>query len=204
MDTRFNQFKISSSIVGLQLYSAVHKFEGKEFVPIRSFDYNGAFQDISAKLKKRGGKPGFDQLNDVERNDVYLKESIKIIFNHPIKYSIYWLNNLLNFCLGISDFSFFSWRSMGICAANSFLILWALVGFIRYGWPWIGASKPIIALILYSTFSHASILGASRYALPIVPYMGIFASYGLVSAVREFKMRSRPDPSMDQERLERG
>ena len=202
---RFGRFTIASSMVGFQLYCVVHTFEGKDFVSIRAFDYDGAFQDIKDKLKKRGVEPGFDQLNDAERNDVYLKESIRIICRHPVKYLMCWLNSLLSFCVGISDFSFFSWRSMCICAANSLLILWALIGFIRYRGPWIGVSRPIIALILYSTFSHVSILVvSSRYALPLIPSMALFASYGLVNSVRAIKTGCRSDSSGDREMRERG
>lgn len=194
---RFGRFRIASPMVGLQLYCAGHKFERDEFVSIRSFDCEGILQDIRTEPNKQGRRPDFDRLNDAEKNDVYMREGVKLIFRHPVRYSIYWLNNLLNFCLGISDFSFFSWRSVGICAVNTFLILWAMIGFIRYGGPWIDASRPIIALVLYSTAAHAAVMGTGRYALPIIPYVGLFASYGLVNSARAGKAGGKFDSSVD-------
>ncbi|MBI2557284.1 MAG: hypothetical protein HYW13_07755 [Planctomycetes bacterium] len=78
-------------------------------------------------------------------------------------------------------------KSMGMALLQFPVLILALLGFYLALKKRIKCIFPLYSVILYFTLVHAAILPISRYSIPIMPYIIMFASFGIITLYNKLK-----------------
>lgn len=124
--------------------------------------------------------------NEMEVNELFNKLSIESVKNEPIEFIKKIFTGILAYWyLGGSQF-----KSVLIAIINLPMLLLACLG-LFYSIKCKTNIIPLLLLILYFTLIHAVILAIARYSVPIMPYVIIFASFGIINLYEKLKEKTR-------------
>jgi len=168
---------------------------GKDCRNASSKYINGTTTELIHEIETQYGS--LDEKSPAEKDRIYKKKALGIILQHPLVY----LRNVLScslYMLTKSDFST-SWFVMGLQRGKTrnvfrklvelsnlifVLVLW--FGIIYGGYFLVKEQKywPLVLLLTligYFTFLSAGPEAFSRFRVPIMPYIALLGSYGLVT-----------------------
>lgn len=133
--------------------------------------------------------------NEVETDQLFKRETIKIIKAHPGRYlllSVYrfiplW-TNLFYEDGGLTDST---WRIIGLI--NLILLALSVMTIIRWRHKIISPFIfPILLLIAYFMFGHMAVHSKFRFVLPLMPYIMVFAADQIVYGFNKLILRLKP------------
>ncbi len=138
--------------------------------------------------------------SDIERNKILMHEGFKEILLHPVNFAKNVLYRTSTFwtAIGMGGPAFFYFSSgragkeMCVFAVvvNIALIVASVITFVRFRGPWTKASFVPLLLIGYFYIVHLPIIALIRYSMPMIPFLMMFASVGMVNLLG--KARTAP------------
>jgi 4-amino-4-deoxy-L-arabinose transferase-like glycosyltransferase len=115
--------------------------------------------------------------------------ALKNIASHPATFAGQSFRKFVRLWFNLGFEGSPSAASLAIGAANlvmALLLAWSLI-FARG--PWVGAAMPMLLLLVYFSLVHMVLEGYIRYALPVIPYLMLVASYGGVMLAGSGRLR---------------
>ena len=183
-------YVVSGKFVPAQFGGAVHFMRGNESAKmnIGFFHQNHGIAMKKAFEKEKQIIDQFESLNkrkitEIELDGIFNKIAFNYIKENPLEF----LEKI-----GIGCFHFWylgesKIKSMGMALLQFPLLILALLGFYLALKKRIKCIFPLYSVILYFTFVHAAILSISRYSIPTMPYIIIFASFGIITLYDKLK-----------------
>ena len=181
---------VSEKFVPTQFGGAIHFMRGNESAKINLGFFH---QNHGIAMKKAFEKEGqiiekFESLNKRKITEVELDEIFnKIAFNYIKENPIEFLEKIRIGCLHFWYLGESKIKSMGMALLQFPVLMLALLGFYLALKKRIKCIFPLYSVILYFTLVHAAILPISRYSIPIMPYIIMFASFGIITLYNKLK-----------------
>lgn len=121
-------------------------------------------------------------VTEVKRDQLYFKTAVSRILKDPLRAVWLTLKGL---------YRFWYWTESGnwdviVLPIQAFLVFTALVGIV-HSIKHQQMITPLILVILYFMFLHAATHAILRYAMSIMPYVILFASYGISVIINKYK-----------------
>ncbi|MBN1591698.1 MAG: glycosyltransferase family 39 protein, partial [Candidatus Coatesbacteria bacterium] len=165
-------FELVGSLAGEQVYAANYAWD----------ESRGPAPMVPPEMAVR-----LEGKSDLERNQILMREGIKEIIFHPIRFVKNAAHRTLIFwtSMGVAgghDFFYYSSGRTGketcvfIVVANILLFAASILAFIKFRGPWISRSMIPILLLAYFYIMHLPIFAFIRYSLPVIPFLMIFAA----------------------------
>ena len=119
-----------------------------------------------------------------------MREAVKEIIRDPLDFGKSLIRRTLLFWtgIGIGGASFFYFPSnragaetcVSASVVNIALIAFSVIAFVRFRGAWIHRSLVPLLLLGYFYVVHLPTYGPMRYSLPVIPFLMLFASLGMV------------------------
>ncbi len=174
---------ISGTVFTISPWTIRNYVVTKKFIPVST----GIGNVLSLGVKTDYSKPryklenlskvhgDFDYQHTVEDDETLFKKSLSLIKYYPSDYikQVFW-----------KILSFWYWSGSQLkntinLIVNIPLLICAIAGFI-YARRENLLILPILAAIIYFNFLHALTHSISRYSMPVIPYVILFAAYGIL------------------------
>jgi len=143
---------------------------------------------VPPEMRKR-----LENLSPQQRNAILMREGIKEIIKHPLRFARNALYRTLTFwtAIGMGSPAFFYFSSGGAgretcvfaAVVNIFLILSSIWAFARCPGPWRRRSLIPLLLLAYFYILHLPIIAFIRYSMPVIPFLMVFAAVWIVCVV---------------------
>lgn len=181
---------VSGRFVPAQCGGAIHFMRGNESAKmnIGFFHQNHGIAMKKAFEKEEQIIDQFESLNkrkitEIELDGIFNKIAFNYIKENPLEF----LQKI-----GIGCFHFWylgesKIKSIGMALLQFPVLILALLGFYLALKKRIKCIFPLYSVILYFTFVHAVILSISRYSISTMPYIIMFASFGIISLYDKLK-----------------
>jgi len=173
------------SLAGEQVYGALNQWRNSD-TPLPVIP-----EQMQARLADK---------SDVERNRILMREALKEILRDPLDFARSALRRTLLFWtgIGIGGASFFYFPSNRAGAetcvfasvVNIVLIAFSVLAFVRFRGAWTRYSLIPLLLLGYFYVVHLPTYGPMRYSMPVIPFLMMFASLGMVNLLG--KARTAP------------
>ena len=181
---------VSGKFVPVQYGAGIHFMRGNEsakmYFCFSSLSFSDAIHQAFAKEEQAINR--FETLHNRNITEVELDEVFKNIAFNNIK------DNPLEFLEKIFIGCFHFWylgenkiKSLGLAILQFPLIIFAIFGFYFAYKKKIMLIIPLYSIILFFMLIHAVIQAIFRYSIPIMPYVLIFASFGIINLYNKLK-----------------
>ena len=129
-------------------------------------------------------------LDDVEKNEVLMRESIKYLFRHPLVWLSGAPRKINKMWLNASDWSsrYFLYYpttqrnhnvSYSLLLPNLFLLIFAFLAIFRNKGGWLRKAVPIFVAIIVLTLAETFVEAAGRHSMKLMPSVMVLAAHGL-------------------------
>jgi len=133
-------------------------------------------------------------LDDVEKNEVLMRESIKYLFRHPLVWLSGAPRKINKMWLNASDWSsrYFLYYpttqrnhnvNYSLLLPNLFLLIFAFLAIFRYKNGWLRKAVPTFVAIIVLTLAETFVEAAGRHSMKLIPSVMVLAAYGLRGAL---------------------
>ncbi len=181
---------VSGKFVLIQSGAAVHFMRGNALfeknIGFSNPYHRNAMDEAFAKENKIIEQ--FESINrrkmtEVDLNEIFNNMVIKYVKNNPFRF----LEKILTGCLQFWYLGESRVKSTGMAIIQFPLILFAILGIYPACKQSPRSTIPIYSLILFFTIIHAALLAISRYSIPVMPYVIMFASVGIIKTYDKIK-----------------
>ncbi|MEW6095879.1 MAG: glycosyltransferase family 39 protein [bacterium] len=183
----FHTFVPTSTLGGYTLYIG-HYLNGVDTIPLSKMPPH-IKEKIKNSLKIYNDKASIiiyrrfhiiPAVSEPYIDKIFYKEAVRNICSNPRKFSVLMWKKFLRFWFHLAYPSPSLPRQVMIAIIHGILISFAIVGCIFGFSSWIKRSLPIIILVGYFTLVHMIVLAFGRFNIPVIPYVMIFASWGML------------------------
>jgi hypothetical protein len=170
------------------------------------------WNDVHHWRQNHSSDPRKELLNEIEervdkefnldpkksKDNLYLRETIKLIYQEPLQYVVGCLIRILRLWISYPTRGNFLFK-LFVTFYDIFILILGIIGFIIYRSQWRDLSIFWLPII-YISILHLPMHVEARYSVPIKPYLLIFTAMGILQIIQQLQLptghflRSGPMP----------
>ncbi|MCB9453000.1 MAG: glycosyltransferase family 39 protein [Anaerolineaceae bacterium] len=141
----------------------------------------GNVPDSIIKLQERAGDRLYVGMSEVELNNIFMDEGLKIIAKYPDRYLQLSLSRVADGWFNIRPAQFYEQNILATAftiIVNGVLWLFAIPALFITLERWLERGWPLLLMLLFSTVIYLPVSIQMHYLIPVAPFLFMFAAYG--------------------------